>query len=87
MAKRSNVYGNVNEMLKLNEQVTGRNMNGVMQKWKKNMNAINEAFDGKVDDYKLLSTAILLENTSQYLNGLSRMKGLNEATQPLIQAA
>lgn len=80
--RRSEVYGNVNEMLRHNEQVTGRNMNGVMNKWKRNMSAISEAFNGEVDDYKLLSTAILLENTSQYLEGVARQRGLNEATQP-----
>ena len=62
-----------------NQQVTGRNMDGVMAKWDKQLRAINEAFDGKADDYKLLATSILLENTAQHLAGMSR---LTEATQP-----
>lgn len=71
---------NLNEVTRLNERVTGRNMNGVMDKWNTNVRAIQEAFDGNIDDYKLLTTAILLENTEQYLNQRGRV--LNEATQP-----
>lgn len=82
MARRTSMNDNLNEMLQYNSQVTGRNMTGVMNKWKKNMNAINEAFSGQIDDYKLLSTAILLENTEQFLNHQAKMRGLNEATQP-----
>lgn len=78
--KKTAMSNNVNEMIKLNEQVTGHNMDGVMGKWSKNLNAINEAFDGNIDEYKLLTTAILLENTERYLS--NRSKALNEATQP-----
>lgn len=87
MPRKTSINSNLNEMIQYNSQVTGRNMNGVMNKWKRNMDAINEAFEGKIDDYKLLSTAILLENTEQYLNHVAKMRGLNEATQPLNQAA
>lgn len=87
MPRKTSINSNLNEMIQYNSQVTGRNMNGVMTKWKRNMDAINEAFEGKIDDYKLLSTAILLENTEQYLNHVAKMRGLNEATQPLNQAA
>lgn len=82
MPRNTSVNASLNEMIKFNEGVTGRNMNGVMKKWGRQMNAINEAFEGQVDDYKLLSTAILLENTEQYLNHVAKMRGLNEATQP-----
>lgn len=82
MPRKTESNSNINELIKLNEAVTGRNMNGVMKKWSKQMSAINEAFEGQVDDYKLLSTAILLENTEQYLNNIARVRGLNEATQP-----
>lgn len=80
MKNNSAIMENLNELTRLNEGVTGRNMSGVMKKWDKNIKAIQEAFDGNIDDYKLLSTAILLENTEQYLN--QRCRTLNEATQP-----
>jgi hypothetical protein len=80
MGRNIGIMENLNEITRINEQVTGRNMNGVMDKWANNMRAINEAFDGQVDDYKLLTTAILLENTEQFLNQRGRM--INEATQP-----
>lgn len=85
--RRTGVNQNLNEMVARNTQVTGRDMTGVMQKWRRNMNAISEAFGGEIDDYKLLSTAILLENTSQFLANQARVRGINEATQPLMQAA
>lgn len=72
----------LNEMIKVNEGVTGRNMDNVQKKWQRNLNAINEAFEGKIDDYKLLTTAILLENTEQHINRIAKMRGLNEATNP-----
>jgi hypothetical protein len=82
MPRKTAMNEGLNEILSRNSQVTGRNMTGVMDKWKKNMDAITEAFEGQIDDYKLLSTAILLENTEQYLNHVAKMRGLNEATQP-----
>lgn len=78
--KKTSLTENVNEVRRLNESVTGRNMDNVMIKWKKNLDAINEAYNGEIDDYKLLTTAILLENTEQYINSRSRLLG--EATQP-----
>lgn len=51
----------------------------VASKWKKELNSINEAFDGKLDYQKQIATAILLENTNNHLNKLNYM---TEATQP-----
>ena len=79
MARTTATRSALNEMVQRNQMVTGRNMDNVQKKWAKNLNAINEAFEGKIDDYKLLTTAILLENTEQHLN---RFAKLNEATQP-----
>ena len=70
------VKSTLRENIKLNERVTNRNMTHVTKKWDRELRAINEAFDGKIDDYKLLTTAILLENTSNHL------QRINEATQP-----
>lgn len=74
--------GLLNEMVQRNQQVSGHNMDGVMQKWGKQINAISEAYEGKIDDYKLLTTAILMENMDRHINHVSKIRGLNEATQP-----
>lgn len=67
-----------------NANLTGRHMDMdelVASKWSKQLNAINEGMGG-VNDAKLLSTAILLENTQNQINLFNRTRGLNEATQP-----
>ena len=71
-------------VIRLNENVTGNRVDNIMSKWSPNLRAIKEAFGGKVDDYKLMSTAILLENTNNYLNSRGSVPNvLNEdATQP-----
>lgn len=67
-----------------NQEVTGNRVDNLMERWSPNLKAIRRAFDGKVDDYKLMTTAILLENTSNYLSRTS-VPNLNEdATQPSI---
>ena len=57
----------------------------IITKWGKELGAINEAFDGNLDYMKQVSTAILLESTSNHLDRIAAMSGmgaLNEATQP-----
>jgi hypothetical protein len=78
--KKTNMTNQLNEVYQRNQMNTGIQMGNVMNKWKKNMDAINEAFGGDIDEYKLLTTAILLENTEKYL--ANRSRALNEATQP-----
>lgn len=68
----------MNEMLQINP-----NAGAIMTKWGNEISAINEAFDGKLDWYRQATTAILLENTSSYLDRAAMMNGsMNEATQP-----
>lgn len=69
-------------VISCNQNITGNRVDNLMEKWSPNLKAINRAFDGKVDDYKLMTTAILLENTNNYLSRAS-VPNLNEdATQP-----
>lgn len=68
----------MNEMMQINP-----NASAIMNKWNEEIGAINEAFDDKLDWYRQATTAILLENTSAYLDRVAMMNGsLNEATQP-----
>jgi len=77
---------NLREVMKLNERITGQNYSDVMKKHAKSMNAITEGFEGNISDYKLLTTAILLENTTNHLDRVAAYRAgagqLNEATQP-----
>ena len=62
----------------------------VMTKWSKQLNVLQEAFNGKLSDDKMFGTAVLLENTDRYINNAvahKNMFALNEATQPLTLAA
>lgn len=71
---------NLNEMYNLNANNLGIKTNGKLtEKWSKQLRAINEAFDGKIEDHKLMTTAILLENTERFLNARRLYEG---ATQP-----
>jgi hypothetical protein len=70
-------------VIALNQNVTGNRVDNLMEKWSPNLKAIKKAFNEKVDDYKLMTTAILLENTNNYLSRQSVPNILNEdATQP-----
>jgi hypothetical protein len=80
--KSSPMYENLKQVTNDNSRVTGRNMDHVTEKWSRQLNAINEGLEGNADDYRLLSTAILLENTDNFLQRYSQMRGLNEATNP-----
>lgn len=68
----------------LNESLTGNRVDNIMSKWRPNLQAIKEAFGGQVDDYKLMSTAILLENTNNFLNSRNHVPNMinEDATQP-----
>lgn len=71
-------------VITVNQNITGNRVDNLMEKWSPNLKAIDRAFGGKVDDYKLMTTAILLENTNNYLSRAS-VPNLNEdATQPSI---
>ena len=50
----------------------------INEKWSKEMSAINEAFDGKLDYVRQINTAMMLESTMQHLN---RIEAMNEGTQ------
>lgn len=65
----------LNEMLQVNP-----NANAIMEKWNPTISQINEAFEGKLDFMRQASTAILLENTTTYLDRLAAMN--ESATQP-----
>lgn len=82
--KPNSLYEDLQSVVTLNENLTGNRVDSIMQKWSPNLRAIKEAFGGTVDDYKLMSTAILLENTSNFLNSRGRVpNAINEdATQP-----
>lgn len=70
----------MNEMMEIYPQAPS-----VVNKWSRELNAINEAFDGKLDYQKMISTAMLFESTSNYIDRLdaaTRGGFLNEATQP-----
>lgn len=60
----------------------------ILQKWAPELGAINEAFEGKLDYMRQVSTAILLESTANHLDRLAAlsaqnpMGAMNEATQP-----
>ena len=70
-------------VIALNQNVTGNRVDNLMEKWSPNLKAIKKSFNEKVDDYKLMTTAILLENTNNYLSRQSVPNILNEdATQP-----
>lgn len=82
----------LNESIARNAAVSGmaNPAQAVMKKWKKELNILNEAFNGKLSEDKKLGTAVLLENTDRFLNNANRarnMFALNEATQPLTLAA
>jgi hypothetical protein len=58
-----------------------------MMKWAPELGAINEAFEGNLDYMRQVSTAIMLESTSNYLDRVTAMSQgsggmMNEATQP-----
>lgn len=63
----------LNEMAQLNPQVEMIN-----EKWAKELNAVNAAFDNKLDYVRQMSTAMLLESTN---NHIERFKAMNEGTQ------
>jgi hypothetical protein len=59
----------------------------ILQKWAPELGAINEAFEGNLDYMRQVSTAIMLESTSNYLDRVTAMSQgsggmMNEATQP-----
>lgn len=73
----------------INSQSKGANgTNYLMNKWRKELNLINEAFNGKASQEKLLGTAVLLENTERALRNVQAHRNIgfgapiNEATQP-----
>lgn len=77
----------LNESIARNAAVSGmaNPAQAVMKKWNKELNILNEAFNGKLSEDKKLGTAVLLENTDRFLNNANRarnMFALNEATQP-----
>lgn len=74
---------NYNESNVMNEMVQiHSNAPAIMQKWSKELGAINEAFDGHLDYMRQVSTAMLLESTATYLERASALSSMNEATQP-----
>ena len=84
---RLSAYGKPNTLkedlasvVKINESVANRNVDNVVNKWGRHLQAIKNA--GTTSDYKLMTTAILLENTSNYLTKRENTRILNEATQP-----
>jgi len=84
--KPNSLNEDLQSVLTLNSGLTGSRVDGLLEKWNPNLRAVKEAFGGKVDDYKLMTTAILLENTQNFLNSRGRVPNmLNEdATQPSI---
>lgn len=82
--KPNSLREDLQSIVSLNEKLTGNRVDGIMQKWSPNLRAIKEAFSGKIDDYKLMSTAILLENTANFLNSRGRVPNMinEDATQP-----
>lgn len=50
----------------------------LLEKWGHELNAINEAFDGKLDYVRQITTAMMLENAN---NQLARVEAMNEGTQ------
>lgn len=82
--KPNSLREDLQTVIALNENITGNRVDNIISKWRPNLNAIKQAFGGKVDDYKLMSTAILLENTANYLSSRNNVPNiLNEdATQP-----
>lgn len=83
--KPNSLNEDLSSILTLNQSLTGNRVDGLLEKWEPNLRAVKEAFGGKIDDYKLMTTAILLENTKNFLNSRGRVPNvLNEdATQPL----
>lgn len=80
------------ESIARNANISGMSnpTNTIMRKWGKELNVLNEAFNGKLSEDKKIGTAILLENTDRFLSNANRarnMFALNEATQPLTLAA
>lgn len=63
----------MNEMMQI---APGANL--LLEKWGKQMSAINEAFDGNLDYIRQITTAQMMENTQNYLNSIAQM---NESTQ------
>ena len=54
----------------------------VARKWSNEINQINEALEGDLSYYDAVSTAILLENTSSFIDQKNMFYGgMNEATQ------
>lgn len=77
----------LNESIARNAAISGMSnpVAAVQKKWSKELNVLNEAFNGKLSEDKKVGTAILLENTDRFLNSANRarnMFSLNEATQP-----
>ena len=67
----------MNEMLQINP-----NAGVLVNKWSNEINAVNEAFDNKLDWSRQATTAIMLENTSAHLDRISNMQTvMNESTQ------
>ena len=71
----------MNEMAQIHS-----NAPAILQKWAPELGAINEAFDGHLDYMRQVSTAIMLESTSNHLDRVAAMSHgvgmMNEATQP-----
>jgi hypothetical protein len=70
----------MNEMMQIAPEAPS-----IINKWGKELNAINEAFDGNLDYTKQVTTAMLLESTSNYIDrvdAMTKMGSMNEATQP-----
>ena len=69
----------MNEMMKINASAPQ-----IMAKWGKELNAINEAFDGKLDFMRQATTAMVMESTANAIdrvNAINGMGSMNEATQ------
>lgn len=65
-----NVYENMSEI------IPGNGL--LLEKWGEEIGAINKAFDDQLDYVRQVTTAAMMENTSNYLAGLQAM---NEGTQ------
>lgn len=63
----------MNEMMQIAPQAGMIN-----ERWAKEIQAINEAFDGNLDYARQITTAMMLESTSQHLD---RVAAMNEGTQ------
>lgn len=68
----------VNEAMELNPQSMS-----LLESWSREIGAINQAFDGNLPLMKQVTTAMLLESATRYIDGVSRQMNLNEATQPM----